>query len=61
MGCRQRREKSGLGPGSYGGDWGGRGRRGRLRAWSGTWTVAVRHGQAVLRQHPLPFRKHANA
>ena len=27
----------------------------------GTWTVAARHGQAVLRQHPLPFRKHANA
>eukprot|EP00961_Rhodomonas_salina_P298476 3938111-Rhodomonas_salina.2 len=28
---------------------------------SGAWTVAVRHGQAVLRQHPLPFRKNLNA
>eukprot|EP00961_Rhodomonas_salina_P289600 3913324-Rhodomonas_salina.1 len=28
---------------------------------SGTWTVATWHGQAVLRQHPLPFRKNPNA
>eukprot|EP00961_Rhodomonas_salina_P105612 1421811-Rhodomonas_salina.1 len=27
----------------------------------GAWTAAARHGQAILRQHPLPFRKNPNA
>eukprot|EP00961_Rhodomonas_salina_P223623 3023946-Rhodomonas_salina.1 len=27
----------------------------------GAWTVTARHSQAVLKQHPIPFRKNPNA